>query len=106
MELPAEGVANLVKNCAEIKKGEDVLLINKIGAMEPELVDMIAEAIKKEGASCQILWAEMPERDDTSLSPTLAGAIQSADKVIAHYDLKDSVLGKFLESAGGASCGP
>ncbi len=95
MEAAIEGIRNLINNCAELKRGESVLLLNELGSMESELVTLIAETVKEMGASYHIMWAEPLERGAAALSPVLVGAIQSADKVIAHYPLRDSVLAKY-----------
>ena len=99
MEPAIEGIRNLINNCAELKRGENVLLLNELGRMESELVTLIAEAVKEMGASYHIMWAEPLERGAAALPPVLVGAIQSADKVIAHYPLGDGILAKYLDEA-------
>jgi len=99
MEPAIEGISNLINNCAEVKRGENVLLLNELGRMESELMTLIAETVKEIGASYHIMWAEPLDRGVVSLSPVLVGAIKSADKVIAHYPLRDSILAKYLGEA-------
>ncbi len=47
MQLSVQGVRNLINNCAEVKRGESVLLINELGRMESELVTVIAAVQRK-----------------------------------------------------------
>ncbi len=101
------GVHNLVHTCADIRKGENVLILNEAGDLanesrqgrvDPELSELIADAVRDAGASCHTMWGV--SRGDRSLPPILVGAIAAADKVISHYQLDESALANAL---GGAS---
>ena len=99
MEPTIEGIRNLINNCAEVRTGEKILLLNELGNTDNELVLLIAENIKKVGADCHTMWAESSARGMMNLDPALVEAINSADKVIAHYPLRDSILVKCLGEA-------
>ncbi len=97
MEPVREGVANLIDNCAEVKQGETVLLLNERGEAEPDLIEVIAESVRAAGGREQVMWLDRPERGGgpgaaPPISDELATAIRSADKVIALYPLSDRAL--------------
>ena len=52
MEPVRDGVWNLVHHCAEVKKGDSVLILNEHGKIDPEVAALIAEAVKAAGCSC------------------------------------------------------
>lgn len=43
MDPVQEGVGNLVNNCAKVKPGESVLLINERGEADTDVVELIAD---------------------------------------------------------------
>ncbi len=92
----AEGVANLVRNCAEVQRGEKVLIINEQGAMDPAVADLMAEAVRAAGARAEVMWHDAPEGSGPGrggqLPEELLRAIISADKVIANYPLRDRAI--------------
>lgn len=104
MEQVAEGVKNLIENCAQVQRGEKVLVLNERGEMESDLVDLIAGAIRDAGATPQVLWADPIGQGPfgegaASLPDELVKAITSADKVIAHYPIRDRLLARYLGDA-------
>jgi hypothetical protein len=97
VEPVEEGVANLVNNCAEVKRGEIVLLLNARGEAEADVVDLITEAVRAAGGRERVIWLDPPARGGgpgtaPSLSEELVSAISAADKVIALYPLSDRSL--------------
>jgi hypothetical protein len=92
-----EGIANLVNQCAEVKRGEKVLVLNARGEVEADLAELIVEAVRSAGGQEQVMWLDPPEgRGGPGGAPTLSdeliGAIRGADKVIALYPLSDRAL--------------
>lgn len=101
MPTDGEGVTNLVKNCAEVKPDERVVILNEQGSMDPEVADLIAAAVRAVGASVETLWAEAAEggpggMGGETMPDAVAAAIASADKVIANYPLRDRALAQVL----------
>lgn len=90
-----EAVANLVQNCAQVQRGERVLLLNEQDAMDADVVGLIAEAISAAGATPRVIWEAPPERD-AAIPGELLEAIASSDKVIAHFPLSPSALEESL----------
>lgn len=97
MEPIAEGVRNLVTNCAEIHSGERVLIINEQGAMDPDVADLIAEEVRAARADPEVRWAAPIERG-APVPDELLRAIASSDKVIESYGLSDKPLEASLGS--------
>ena len=95
-----EGVANLVNNCAEVRQGESVLVLNENGKVDAEVADLIAEAVKAAGAECHVLWGETIERGRQDLPKILVGAMLSADKVICNFGLNRAVVDGYTRGKG------
>lgn len=92
-----EGVWNLVANCLDVQKGESVLLLNEYGKIDPELVELIEDAARQQGAECHSLWGPTIERGARSFSKVLVGAFLSADRVIMNYNLNREVLHQYVK---------
>ncbi len=97
------GVRNLVHTCAEVKRGENVLILNdqsdvvearRQARVDPDLPLLIADAVREAGASCYELWGE--SGDGAPLPHVLLGAVAAADKVISHYRLDEGALVDYL----------
>lgn len=100
VERVKEGVWNLVNNCAEVQKGESVLIINGYGAVESEVARLIVEAVKEAGAQCHEMWGEPQERRAPSIPKVIIGAILGADRFITNYILNRVILEEHLRGKG------
>lgn len=103
MATVTDGINNLVVNCAEVQRGEKVLLINEQGSMDPSVADLVVEAVRAAGGNPTLVWADAPDggppgMGGDSISDELLRAIVSADKVIASYPLRDRALEPHLGS--------
>ena len=49
-----QGATNCVVQCAHIKAGQEVFLVNQEGAVEPAVVDAIEAAIRGHGARVEV----------------------------------------------------
>ena len=95
-----EAIENLVQNCAQVQRGESVLLLNEQDAMDADVVGLLAEAVGAAGATPRVMWEASPERG-AAMSGELLEAIASADKVIAHFPVSPSALEESLGSDPG-----
>ena len=95
-----EGVRNLVGNCAEVRKGENVLILNGFGAVDDEVATLLEETVSEAGAECHVLWGEPQERRASSIPKVVVGAILAADKFICNYTLNRVVLEEHLKGTG------
>ena len=74
-----EAVENLVQNCAQVQRGESVLLLTEQDAMDADVVGLVAEAISAAGATPRVMWEAPPERD-AAIPGELLEAIASSDR--------------------------
>lgn len=96
MEQVKEGVWNLVRNCAEVKKGDSVLVLNEYDRVNGVVADLITEAVRQTGAEYHVMWGGSIERGRSSLPKVLVGALLSADKVIYQYGINRVLLDEHL----------
>ena len=99
-DLARDGIKNLITNCAEIAKGETVLIINGYGSVDPEFADLITEAVKETGADCHVLWAEPIERGAAAIPKVLLGAMKEADKVLTNYSINRVLMEPVVKEHG------
>ena len=100
MEPIKEGVWNLVNHCAEVKKDDEVLILNEYGNVDEEIAALVTEAVKETKANYHVMWAEPIERSRTTLPKVLIGAFLSADKVISNFSLNRVVLDEYTHGKG------
>jgi hypothetical protein len=93
-------VQNLVTHCAEVQKGENVLILNEYGKIDDEIAELIVEAVKATGADYHVMWGESLERGRRDLPKVLLGGILSADKVICNYAINRAVLDEHTRGKG------
>ena len=92
MDQLTEGVRNLVQQCAEVKDGDEVLILNEFGKVDEEIAKLIAEAVKATGAAYHVMWGESVERSAKALPKTLIGAILASAKIISNFSLNRALL--------------
>ncbi len=90
-----EGVWNLVNHCAEVKKDDEVLILNEYGKVDEEIAALVTEAVKETKANYHVMWAESIQPGRTSLNKVLIGAFLAADKVISNFSLNRVVLDEY-----------
>jgi leucyl aminopeptidase (aminopeptidase T) len=100
MEAAREGVWNLVHNCAEVKAGESVLILNEYGKIDEEVAALITEAVKASGAEYFVLWGEPLDPKRRELPKALVDAMLASDKVIASYAINRAVLDGYTRGRG------
>jgi leucyl aminopeptidase (aminopeptidase T) len=100
MDQVREGVRNLVSHCAEVKKGDGLLILNEYGKVDEGLANLVTEAVKETGAEYHVMWGESIDRNRTSLPKLLIGAILSASKVIFNFGLNRAVLDEYTRGKG------
>jgi len=91
-----EGVANLIRNCVGVEKGESILLLNEHGGVDHSLVALMEEAVRAEGGSAFSLWVEpLP---GSAMPGVLGAAVLAADKLIMNANLNRMVLLEHLRT--------
>jgi leucyl aminopeptidase (aminopeptidase T) len=92
-----EGVANLIRNCVGVEKGESILLLNEQGVVDHSLVELMEEAVRAEGGSPFSLWVE-PLAGVAEMPGVLGAAVLAADKLVMNANLNRVVLLEHLRA--------
>src|SRR5439155_9339685 len=101
LQLAREGVSNLVKNCAEVRSGEIVALVNDPAWINKEISGLIEAAVERQGAKTLVIWVEASGEgagDPEGLTSEQRTNIRDANKIIAHADA--TALAAELDEAG------
>ncbi|MDB5795055.1 MAG: hypothetical protein JWR25_1434 [Noviherbaspirillum sp.] len=96
-DLVREGVANLIRHCAEVRPGERVLIVNVRGKIDPWLVASIEQAARSAGAACDTVWIDPLDKHAAELPAPLAQAIPGSDKLIFNGPVSRILLNRALE---------
>ena len=96
------GATNLVRRCVGVESGESVLLLNERGAMSPELVEILEQAIAEAGGTPYSLWVDSLARAEELPRP-VAGAVLGADKLLLGCNLNRAVLLEHLRANDAAA---
>lgn len=95
MDQLREGVQNLIQQCAEVKVGDEVLILNEFGKVDEEIAILIAETVKATGAAYHVMWGASVERGAKALPKILIGAILSSAKIISNFSLNRALLDEY-----------
>ena len=82
LSLVHEGVSNLVREAAQVQRGEQVLVLGDNGLVDRELPDLIADEVRSSGAEATVMWCEPMTRDQTIEPKVLVAAINAADRIV------------------------
>jgi leucyl aminopeptidase (aminopeptidase T) len=99
-EAVREGVVNLVDRCAEVGRGERVLVLNENGKVSPEIATAIEKQVRARGAECYVLWGDSIDSQRTVLPKVLIAAFLAADKVVANFSLNRVILDEYTQGKG------
>src|ERR1700754_3634571 len=77
------GARNCVLDCAQIKKGDAVAIVNETG-MDENVVSAIADTAREAGARVDIVWAE-PYAKGSAIQSDVFNAFRDADILFNHY---------------------
>lgn len=92
-----DGVANLIRNCVGVEKGESVLLLNEQGGIDHALVELMEETVRASGGNAYSLWVE-PLMGVTEIPSVLGAAVLASDKLILNGNLNRVVLLEHLRA--------
>jgi hypothetical protein len=97
-EYIEEGARNCVADCAQVKRGNSVLILNQSGSVDSEVSNALAQAAKDSGAQIHVLWGEPIPKSDETLPKTLIGALLASDVAIVTYpSLRREVLHPYIK---------
>lgn len=83
-ELKA-GASNCVIDCARVKEGDQVYILNQEGAVEDEVSNVIREVAEKQGAKAKVVWGKAIPKGTDEVPEILLDAYRLGDVVISHY---------------------
>src|ERR1051325_8990618 len=91
--LVEDGAKNCVIDCARVKKGSQVYVVNQKGAVAEEVSHAIEEIVERENAKAITVWEEAIPKGSDKIPPNVLEAFTTGDVVISHYpSLKGEVL--------------
>jgi leucyl aminopeptidase (aminopeptidase T) len=91
--LVEDGAKNCVIDCARVKKGSQVYVVNQKGAVAEEVSHAIEEIVERENAKAITVWEEAIPKGSDKIPPNVLEAFTTGDVVISHYpSLKREVL--------------
>ncbi len=102
-ESVREGVRNLIRNCLAAEKGESVLLLNEVGGVDRDLVELIEGEIRASGGTAYSLWVDPLGPGLKEVPKVIGNAIVAADKLLLNANLNRVVLLEHLKAHDRAS---
>src|SRR3546814_14596792 len=77
---------NCAVGCAEAAPGRSVYIVSERDAVEPGVVDALANAASTAGAEVQLLWSDpIPKDDSDNIPEAVLAAYRDADIIVAHF---------------------
>jgi len=80
-----DGATNCVVNCARVRKGNQVYVVNQKGAVEGEVSSIIQEIVGREGAKATIVWEDAIPKGISEIPQAVLEAYTKGDIVISHF---------------------
>src|SRR4030095_4691426 len=88
-----EGATNCVVDCARVKRGNQVYIVNQKGAVEEEVSSSIQEVVEREGAKPTVVWESAIAKNTREVPRNVLEAYTKGDIVISHFpSLKREIL--------------
>jgi leucyl aminopeptidase (aminopeptidase T) len=88
-----EGATNCVVDCARVRRGNQVYIVNQKGAVEEEVSNSIQEVVEREGAKPTVVWESAIAKNTTEVPRNVLEAYTKGDIVISHFpSLKREIL--------------
>jgi leucyl aminopeptidase (aminopeptidase T) len=88
-----DGATNCVVDCARVRKGNQVYIVNQKGAVEEEVSSTIREVVEGEGATATVVWESAIAKNTREVPRAVLEAYTKGDIVISHFpSLKREIL--------------
>ena len=99
MDQPIQqGAKNCVVDCARVRKGQHVYIVNEIGAVEKEVSLVIQEIVEREEAKSIVMWEEAIAKGSSEVPQPVLEAFTKGDVVISHFpSLKREALHSYIQ---------
>ena len=88
-----DGATNCVVDCARVRKGNQVYIVNQKGAVEEEVSSTIRQVVVGEGAKAAVVWESAIAKNTREVPRAVLEAYTKGDIVISHFpSLKREIL--------------
>lgn len=92
-ELIHHGAENCVVDCARVRKGNQVYILNQKGAVDQTVSDVIQEIVEREEAKAIVIWENALAKGSSEVPRVVLDAFTQGDVVISHFpSLKREIL--------------
>ncbi len=81
----AAGAMNCAADCARVKRGNRVYVLNEEGAVDTAVAEAIVAAVEAQGAEAQVVWGPAIAKGTDAIPASLLDAYRRGDVVISHY---------------------
>ena len=93
-----EGAKNCAVDCARVKRGNQVYIVNETGAVDKEVSDVIQEIVEREEAKATVIWENPIAKGSTEVPQHVLEAYTKGEVVISHFpSLKREALHAYVQ---------
>jgi hypothetical protein len=93
-----EGAKNCAVDCARVKRGNQVYIVNEVGAVDKEVSDVIQEIVEREQAKATVIWENPIAKGSTEVPQHVLEAYTRGEVVISHFpSLKREALYSYVQ---------
>jgi leucyl aminopeptidase (aminopeptidase T) len=93
-----EGAKNCAVDCARVRKGNQVYIVNETGAVDEEVSDIIQEIVEKEEAKAIVMWENPIAKGSSEIPQRVLEAYTKGEVVISHFpSLKREALYSYVQ---------
>jgi len=84
-DMLREGAKNCAIDCARVRSGNDVYIVNETGAVETEVSEAIQEIVEEQGARPVVVWEGPISKGSEDIPQRVLEAYTKGDVVISHF---------------------
>src|ERR1044071_1001068 len=84
-DMLREGAKNCAIDCARVRSGNDVYIVNETGAVEREVSEAIQEIVEEQGARPVVVWEGPIAKGSEDIPQRVLEAYTKGDVVISHF---------------------
>ena len=93
-----EGAKNCAVDCARVKRGNQVYIVNEVGAVDKEVSDVIQEIVEREQAKATVIWENPIVKGSSEVPQHVLEAYTRGEVVISHFpSLKREALYSYVQ---------
>jgi hypothetical protein len=93
-----EGAQNCAVDCARVKRGNQVYIVNETGTVDEKVSDVIEEIVKRESARAIVVWETPIAKGSSEIPRRVLEAYTEGEVVISHFpSLKREALYPYVQ---------